>query len=160
MLETQISPIFGLTLLGMLEFVAILSIIISGVAFGFSIHNHIIAKKTTSAKIMLEMSKRMERQDFRDTVEFLHLSKKPKDDWNAEIEVEKLLTYFDDMGLYESEGILKIEHIDQMHRYTLELLKQHDLVKKILKKYEEKEKEKNEEAFYFVFTKKLFARYP
>ena len=139
--------------LGIVSIILSLSALI--ISLAFSLYGHYVAKKTTSAKILLEMSKRMEQQDFRKTMKLLHSEEKPDKDRDEQIEIERLLTYFEDMGLYEDEGILKIKHIDQMHRYTLKLLKKDDRVKKILEKYSDGD----DADFYFVFVKKLFAQY-
>jgi len=149
-LEAQLSPIFGLTFMELFEPALILGIAIGGSTVFLAWRQQIIQKKTTSVTVSLEMLKRLQEKDFRDTVEFLASGNIPYDNWNKDIEIEKLLTHFEDMGLFKEEGVLTAKHIKQMHGYTLGLIKENLDAQRIIKIWNDKKPE-----YYFIFVKKL-----
>ena len=132
----------------------ILGIVIGVSSLFMAWHKQRISNKTTSVTISLEMSKRFKEKDFQNTIEFLYSGEKPDDSWDEKIEIEKLLTHFEDMGLYEDEGVLKMKHIDQMYRDTLIQIKKSKIAQDIIK-----ESQKKDSEFYFIFLKKILEQY-
>ena len=114
---------------------------------------HRSQQKTTSVNVSMSILKRFEDDDFRNTSNFLATGKRPSDDWNQENELLKLMNYFEDMGLYANEGVLKEKHIIQMHRDTLRLIQKNEHTKKLLKEHREKDPK-----FYYIFITKLLKK--
>jgi len=152
-LEEQISPIFGLTFMELFEPAVILGIAIGASTVFLAWRHQIIQKKTNSVNVSMNLLKRFEDKDFRDVSDFLATDKTPSDDWDKENELLKLMNYFEDMGLYEDEGVLKIKHIIQMHRDTLRLIKENKHTKKLLEEHRKKDPK-----FYYIFLTKLLEK--
>lgn len=153
MLEAEISPIFGLTLMELVE-----PAIIIGFAIGISsviiaVIQHRSQQKTTSVNVSMSILKRFEDDDFRITSDFLATGKVPSDDWDQDHELLKLMNYFEDMGLFANDGVLKIKHIIQMHRDTLRLIKENEHTKKLLETHRKKDPK-----FYYIFLTKLLTK--
>lgn len=153
MLEAEISPILGLTLLELVEAVAIIGTVIGISTVIIAVQQHLSQKKATSVTVSMNLLKRFEDKDFRDVSDFLALGKISSEGWARDDELLKLMNYFEDMGLYSKEGVLKIKHIIQMHRDTLRLIRDNEHTKRLLKEHREKDPE-----FYYIFLTKLLKK--
>jgi len=152
-LEEEISPILGLTFMEIVEAVAIIGTVIGISTTIITVQQHLSQKKATSVTVSMSLLKRFEDKDFRDVSDFLALGKIPHDGWDRDNELLKLMNYFEDMGLYSDEGVLKIKHIIQMHRDTLRLIKENEHTQKLLKEHREKDPD-----FYYIFLTKLLKK--
>ena len=154
MLETQLNPIFGLTFMQIFEFTVIFAIIISISGLIFTGYHRRIQYNIASAKILLDRLNRLEQKDFRITSDFLDGIDPPKNiQWNQRQEIIKFLNYFEDLGLFVDQEIVKSEHIIQMHRDTIRVIKENQHAQKIIQEYQKKDKD-----YYYVFLSKLFKK--
>ena len=134
MLETQISPIFGLTLMGLLEPVAIAAIVGVGIATISLIVTALSSRqqaKVKSAELLLQFLQRLRDDDFRITVKFIFDGTKP-DNWNESLEVEKLLNHFEYIAALYKDGTLDISQIREFFGSNLKMIKDNDAVQKIM----------------------------
>ena len=100
----------------------------------------------------MQLLRRFEQDDFRKISDFLASGNEPHD-WDRRHELLKLMNCFEDMGLYESEGVLKLKHIIQMHRDTLRLIKSNKHTKSLLDEHV-----KCDPNYYFTFLTKLLEK--
>lgn len=107
--------------------------------------------KTDAARLALEMQKRFIEPDFRITIHYLKTGKAPPE-WDKNREIQKMLNYFEYMGLFEKDGVLKWDYIKNIHGHALKLLKNHKDSKKIIDEWVEKDSKKS----YFVYIGRLF----
>ena len=106
--------------------------------------------KTDAARLALEMQKRFIEPDFRTTIHYLKTGEVPPE-WDKNREIQKVLNYFEYMGLFEKDGVLEWDYIKNIHGYALKLLNKHDDSKEIIEKWS-----KNDSEPYFVNIKRMF----
>lgn len=145
-----ISPIFGLTLLEWVDSTLILGIIIGAASIIISWSRHKSAKLTASVSISLEMLKRFRDDDFRTTIDFLKTGKHPEK-WDRDRELLKLMNHFDEMGMFEKDGVLLKQHITEMHGHVLKLLSNNPYSKKLFNEWRKKDPD-----YYFIHLARLF----
>ena len=152
-LEGYISRIFGLTLLELIEPALILSVVIGGTALYFAWKQQQFQKKITSVNISMEMLKRFREDDFRTTVRFLKTGKTSDDKWDKDTELLKIMNHFEEMGLFEKEGMLDMDHIKQLHGHVLNLIKNNEHSKMLFNEWRIKDPD-----FYFIHLAKLLEK--
>ena len=108
-----------------------------------------VQKKTNSANIAMKFVERFERDDFRITSDVL-AGETPPDGWDEEAEIEKIMNCFEDMGKFEKDGTLLKDHIIEMHRDALVLLRDDSRSKKIFEACRKKDR------FYYAHLDRLF----
>ena len=124
MLETQISPIFGLTLIGLLELVAIAAIVGVGIATISLIITAISSRKQAkvkSAELLLQFLQRLRDDDFRITIRFIFDGTK-SDNWNESLEIEKLLNHFEYIAALHKDGTLDMSQIREFFGSNLRMI--------------------------------------
>ena len=127
----------------------IVSAVIGSSTLGTALYHGHIQKKTNSANIALKFIQRFEQPDFRVTSDVLSGLPAP-DGWDADAEIQKMMNCFEDMGKFEKDGSLRKDHIIEMHRDTLVLLRDNTRSKHIF------EKHRKEDGFYYVHLNRLF----
>ena len=106
--------------------------------------------KVDAARFALEMQKRFIEPNFRNTVKFLKTGKEPTE-WDKDQEIKKMMNYFEYMGMFETDGVLKWKYIDHVHGHVLKMLKVNPDSQKLLDEWVEKDP-----TFYFVHIRKMF----
>jgi hypothetical protein len=106
--------------------------------------------KTTSADVSLKMVERMRDKDIRDSIKFLETGNLPSADWDMDHELRVLMDHFEDMAMFEEEGVLDIQHILQMHGYVLRLIKSNSETQKIIQHWADQDP-----LFYYIFLRRL-----
>ena len=135
------------------EIGVILGIIVGGLATLIAFQQHKSQRKTTSVNISMEMLKRFSDSDFRSTIQFLKSGIIPNDNWDRDRELLKLMNHFEDMGLFEKDGVLEMNHIKQLHGHVLNLIKTNEHTKRLRKEWSDKDPD-----YYFVFLKRLLEK--
>jgi len=131
-------------------FIFVLGIAIAGITIIALTYQIRMQRKATSASVSLEMLKRMRDDDFRDTVKFLKSGTVPKSGWDKDLELLKFLNHFEDMAMFEEDGVLNFEHIKQMHGHILKLIKSNADTQRLIKKWSDEDPN-----FYFIFLRRL-----
>ena len=98
------------------------------------------------------MQKRFMENDFRTTVQYLNTGSRPDVTYDSDIEIKKMLNYFEYMALFEFDGAIKLKYVKEMHGHLLNTLKTHDESKKIIEEWSKKD------SYYFSNLTKLFAK--
>ena len=131
-------------------FIFVLGIGIAGITIIALTYQIRIQRKATSANVSLDMLKLMREKDFRETVKFLKSGNVPNNQWDRDLELTKLLNHFEDMAMFEEDGVLDLEHIRQMHGRVLKLIKNNVHTKRIIKEWSDEDPN-----FYFIFLRRL-----
>ena len=135
------------------ETTIILASVFTIIGFIFTLYHRRTQYNITSAKILLERLNRLEQEDFRITSDFLDGIEPPNKDWDQRQEIIKFLNYFEDLGLFVDQKILKQKHIIQMHRDTIRVIKNNKHAQEIIAELQKKDKE-----YYYIFLDKLFKK--
>ena len=106
--------------------------------------------KVDAAKLALEMQRRFMEQDFRDTVKFLKTGQEPSE-WDKDHAIRKMMNYFEYMGMFEDEGVLKWTYVEHVHGHVLKMLKTNPDSKRLLDEWVKKDPK-----FYFFYIRKMF----
>ena len=137
---TEIRPIFGLTLVGMAEWIAIAitgSIIVTG---GFSLWSILQSRahvskqleaqnKINSARLLLELREQL-KHDFGDITYKLYYGHLSKHD---DAKLERYLDHLDMMAVYLEDGLLQKTHVSKMHRELFLRVKEDEYTQEFMK---------------------------
>ena len=146
---TEISPVLMDSIMEASYVVAGAIAVSIGVNIWLSLKYQKKQAKTDAARLALEMQKRFTEQDFRNTIHYLKTDKAPSK-WDKNREIQKILNYFEYMGQFEKEGVLKWDYIKNMHGHALKILKNHEDSKKIIEECTKDSKS------YFVYIQRMF----
>ncbi len=117
MLETQISPIFGLTLIHLVEVLTIISLLGVFLTGFFLYMSYKKQSKTTSADISLRLIETVRRTEFRDTISKIKENKKTEYS-----DIRRVLNHYEYLAYFEKDGILDYSHVLHQHGGTLNML--------------------------------------
>ena len=106
--------------------------------------------KINTVRLVLHMQKRFTKTDFRNVVKFLNTGEKPTE-WNKDLEIRKMMNYFEYMGMFENDGVLEWKYIKCVHGHVLNKLKTHPDSKRLLEEWVNKDPK-----FYFIYIRKMF----
>jgi hypothetical protein len=160
MLEAEISLIFGLTLMELVELVAIATIISGGAAaIGIMLsttniiksryeNNH--QKKVSSATLILDLLKPWREED---VPKLLNEIADPNIAKYDEEKLEKLLNHLEDIATFWKDGTLSETHVKEFFGSNLKSIRGDKFIQDYIKKWNDKNPN-----YYFVNLKKLIKK--
>lgn len=144
----ELSPIFGLTLIGLVELISIIGLMgvfLTGFFLWLQYHKQ---SKATSADISLRMIDTIRRDEFRSTIN------KIKDNKNAEhTEIRRVLNHYEYLASFEKDGILDYEHVKHQHGGNLNMLRKSKMVMKVFEM-----ERKEDPKFVYINLNNLFIK--
>lgn len=120
MLEGEISPILGLSLLELIDVVSIATIIsgaAAAIGIGFSAYNTHKRNKVISSELIITMLNRLREEDFRNV-----FNNMKQGNYVSDLNLRRYLTYLEYIALFCHDGVLNFYHIDQIFGANFRLL--------------------------------------
>lgn len=159
-LEGEISPIFGLTLLELAELVTIATIV-SGIAAAIGVIlstitiirsrlENIHQNKVSSANLILELLEPWRKEEFQ---KFLAEVADPKITTYDEVKLEKFLNQLEDIATFWKDGTLTEIHVKEFFGSNLKNIQDDKFIQDYIKKWNDKNPK-----YYFVNLKKLIEK--
>ena len=122
---TEISPIFGLTLLEP-DLWSAIAIVMAGLTVSFMIIQNRQHAKTTSADLSLRMIDTIRRKDFRDILGKIRDGKSNELKGN---EIGKVLNHYEYLAEFEKGKLLNFDHVLHQHGRNIKMLYDDHVVK-------------------------------
>ena len=85
--------------------------------------------KTTSSDVLLKTLERVREPDFQDTIRKILADQSEECE---DIEIRKLLNYFEYVAVFEDDGVLELNHIIQMHGAVLRKIRNDEYVQNMI----------------------------
>lgn len=156
-LEEQISPIFGLTLLELVEHIAAAGIGIAIVSSIFAMGALIVSaiqikkqSKVSSANLILELVKPWRQKDFQKLLNEIANHDITKYD---EGELEKLLNQLEDIATFWKDDTLSEIHVKEFFGSNLKTVRDDKFIQDFIKKWASKNSD-----YYFVNLRELIKK--
>ena len=169
-MATEISSVFGLTLLEWIEYAAVGASITVSIAIGISIGVNVWLSKRSreqierhaeqtkehaeqthkiaSANLVLDLKKRYHEYNFRETADYLETAKER--DPAKDNDVDRLLDHLEYIAVLWEDGVLTTHHVTQMFGSTFLLVKNNDIAQGIIEEWNRQDPD-----FYYVYLKHL-----
>ena len=160
MLEAEISPILGMTLLELVEWVAFATIaagFAAAVGIGISIYNLITSSneskkqgKVASANLVLELLKPWRQDEFQKLIDDIY---DPTVTEYDERVMENFLNHFEDIAVLEKDGTLSTNHVKEFFGANLKAVRDDERIQSYIKKWTDKNSD-----YYFVNLRELIKK--
>lgn len=157
MLEAEISTLFGLTLIELVEHVAIGAISIAVTGLTIAIASLWVSSKQTanhskisSANLILELLQPWRKDDFQQFLEQLH---DPKITEYNEVKLEKFLNQLEDIAIFWKDKTLTEVHVKEFFGANLKTVRDDKFIQNYMKPWIEKNPD-----YYFVNLTKLIEK--
>jgi len=146
-LEEEISLIFGLTLVQIVEYVAMIGIAIAASSFIVTAYYSTKQSKVSSANLILELLKPWRSDKFKHLLDQISDPQIKKYDLK---ETEEFLNQFEDIATFSKDGTLSENHVIQFFGPNLKDIRDDDFIQNFIKKWVDKDPD-----FYFINLRKL-----